>query len=463
MIHLRSRLLIASSLALVFAGSAAAVEVQSETVPGTFDPAVAALEQEQLAGWLGLEESAGPANRPLEIVLTAEESQRLASAPENEGRLLVGITRGVVHNIGREKTTLGEWRHDRDTSVWSAIVRSPGATGLRLHFPGFSLPAGAELYVYSSQGEAFGPYTGKGPGDAADLWTNTISGQELRVQLRVDNAVRGKVELQLADVVVLGEKFVFGVMSDESNSRAFCSFNASCITNVTCSAPPAAITTARNGMAHLQFVVGGSTYICSGGTMNDTVAATSIPYFLTANHCFSTQAQTNTLEAFFKFHTPCGGACYNPRGSVPRTLGGTLLRTNSQSDYTFLRLAGALPAGSVLNGWSSAAVANTAGTQLYRISHPKGAPQSYSRHSVNTTAGTCGGWPRGRWIYSNDTLGATEGGSSGSPVMNVNGQVVGQLSGACGATPATSCDGDDRTVDGALANYFANVKTWLNP
>lgn len=448
MIHLRSRLLIASSLALVFAGAAAAVEVQSEAVPGTFDPAVSALEQEQLAGWLALEENAGPANRPFEIVLTAEESQRLADAPENEGRMLVGINRGVVQSIGREKTTFGEWRHDRDTSVWSAIVRSPGATGLRLHFPGFSLPAGAELYVYSSQGEAFGPYTGKGPADAADLWTNTIAGQELRVQLRVDNSVRGKVELQLSDVVVLGEKFIFGVMSDEANSRAFCSFNASCITNVTCAAPPAAITTARNGIAHLQFVVGGSTYICTGGTLNDTVAATTIPYFLTANHCFSTQAQTNTLEAFFQFSTPCGGACFNPRGSVPRTLGGTLLKTSATSDFTFLRLP-SVPA--------------VLATALYRVSHPKGAPQAYSRHSVNTTAGTCGGWPRGPWIYSNDTQGATEGGSSGSPVMNASGQVLGQLSGACGATPAVTCDGDDRTVDGALANYYLQVKPWINP
>ena len=462
MTHFRSRLLIASTLALTLAGSVSAVEVQSETVPGSFDGELAAFEQEQFAGWLRLEENAGPANRPLEIVLTAEESNRLATAPENEGRMLVGISRGVEHAVGAEKTTFGEWRHGREASVWSAVVRSPGATGLRLHFPGFSLPAGAELYVYSSQGEAFGPYTGKGPADAADLWTNTVSGEEVRVQLRVNNAQRGVPSLRLADVVVLGEKFIFGILHDQDNTRAFCSFNASCVTNVTCSAPPAAITTARNGMAHLQFVVGGSTYICSGGTLNDTVAATTIPYFLTANHCFSTQAQTNTLEAFFQFSASCGGACYNPRGAVPRTLGGTLLRSNSQSDYTFLRLP-SVPAGSVLLGWNSAAVANTAGTQLYRVSHPKGAPQAYSRHSVNTTAGTCAGWPRGRWIYSNDTLGATEGGSSGSPVMNASGQVVGQLSGACGASPAVTCDGDDRTVDGALANYFANVKTWLNP
>lgn len=455
MFRFRTRSLVAATLALACAGSLAAAEAPMETVPGHFDAELAALEMEQLAGWLQAEESA--AAQPLTIVLTAEESRRLETAPTNEGRLLVGISRPVEHAVSREKTTFGSWHGD----VWSGVVRSPGATGLRLHFADFNLPAGAELYVYSSRGEAFGPYTGKGPENAADLWTNTISGDELRVQLRYAAAGRGRVALSLKDVVVLGEKFLFGAL--QNPTEAFCSYNAACITNVSCSSPPSAITTARNGIAHLQFVVGGSTYICSGGTLNDTVAGTTIPYFLTANHCFKTQAQTNTLEAFFQFSTACGGSCYNPRGVAPRMLGGTLLKTSTTSDYTFLRLSGTLPAGSVLLGWSSAAVANTAGTALYRISHPKGAPQAYSRHSVNTTAGTCSGWPRGGWIYSNDTLGATEGGSSGSPVMNVNGQVLGQLSGACGATPSVTCDGDDRTVDGALANYFASVKTWLNP
>lgn len=455
MFQFRTRSLTLAALALAGAGSLAAVEVPMQVVPGHFDPAAAQIEQEQIAGWLQSEEAAS--GQPLSIVLTSEESRRLETASDTEGRLLVGISRAVEHSISREKASFGSW----SGNVWSGVVRSEGATGLRLHFADFALPAGAELYVYSSRGEAFGPYTGKGPGDSGDLWTNTISGDELRVQLRGNAASRGKLELSLRDVVVLGDKFLFGVIQDPD--KAFCSFNASCITNVTCSAPPAAITTARKGIAHLQFVVGGSTYICSGGTLNDTVAATTIPYFLTANHCFSTQAQTNTLEAYFQFSTSCGGSCYSPNGVVPRTLGGTLLKTSTTSDYTFLRLAGSLPAGSVLLGWNSGAVANTAGTQLYRISHPKGAPQAYSRHSVNTTAGTCGGWPRGGWIYSNDTLGATEGGSSGSPVMNVNGQVLGQLSGACGASPAVTCDGDDRTVDGAFANYYTLVKPWLNP
>jgi hypothetical protein len=149
---------------------------------------------------------------------------------------------------------------------------------------------------------------------------------------------------------------------------------------------------------------------------------------------------------------------------VPRVAGSTLLSTSSTGDYTLVRLSSGPPAGSSLLGWNAAAVAYSNGTSLYRLSHPKGAPQAYSTHSVSTSKGTCGSWPRGNWIYEQDTYGATEGGSSGSPVLNSSGQVVGQLSGACGTNPSNPCaSSSNATVDGAFASYFSSVESYLDP
>ena len=89
--------------------------------------------------------------------------------------------------------------------------------------------------------------------------------------------------------------------------------------------------------------------------------------------------------------------------------------------------------------------------------------EALRRENVNTSAGTCNTLPRGDFIYSDATLADTEGGSSGSPVVNSSGQVVGQLFGACGATPSTTCDDDDRTVDGAFAVTYSSVSQWLDP
>jgi hypothetical protein len=138
--------------------------------------------------------------------------------------------------------------------------------------------------------------------------------------------------------------------------------------------------------------------------------------------------------------------------------------TNTTSDFSLLRLSETPPSGSVLLGWTTTAVATTNNFELYRISHPQGAPQAFSKHSVDTSAGTCSGLPRGDWIYSRDQIGATEGGSSGSVVCNASGQVVGQLTGACGYNVNDPCDStSNATVDGAFAAYYSQVSPYLDP
>ena len=134
------------------------------------------------------------------------------------------------------------------------------------------------------------------------------------------------------------------------------------------------------------------------------------------------------------------------------------MATGSSSDYSLLRLASTPDTSNGVEaylGWLSTAVANTNNLALYRISHPQGAPQAYSEQRVDTTKGTCRTLPRGSFIYSRDTLGGTEGGSSGSPVVNASGQIVGQLYGACGFNVNDSCDSAaNATVDGAFAASY---------
>jgi PKD repeat protein len=206
-------------------------------------------------------------------------------------------------------------------------------------------------------------------------------------------------------------------------------------------------------------------YYCSGGLVADTVSSSQIPYFLTANHCVSTDSTANTIEFYWQYWTSsCHGACYDPVGAVPRTVGADVLSTNESGDYTLMELLQTPPSGSYFMGWTSSPVAFTNGAELFRISHPQGAPQAYSKHQVDTSAPTCSGWPRGSWIYSRDQIGATEGGSSGSPVYNLSGQIVGQLTGSCGYNINDPCDSvNNATVDGAFAHYFSEVEEWLDP
>lgn len=477
-----------ASLAVCGGAAAQSDGVLGARMPGSYDGELEAYETRELSQQLLAAE--GPRMRRsigFQIELEQAETERLANVPTSSGRLLVGLTKTVgaaiafaeleraADKVARAHAN-GMLRVADDRFSWFTIVRAKGATATRLHFTDVALPNGVELFIYSTAGEAFGPYTGRGVLDTGDFWSHTVSGPEVRIQLRFRgeqaDRVLGVTRLQIAEVAYQGPnylpaKFLRPELFDGKpgpGTKAFCSFNASCVQNASCSSLPASVQSARDAVAHYGFISGGGSFICSGGLVTDTDDSTFIPYFLTANHCVNTSAEVASIEAFFQFSTPCGGACFNPSGSVPRVLGATLLAQNPASDFTLTRLNSAAPGGSFLLGWNPTAVAFSNNTQLNRLSHPRGAPQAFSQQRVTTSGVNCTSLPRGNFIYSKDNFGATEGGSSGSPILNTSGQIVGQLFGACGTNLGNVCDAaSNSTVDGAFASYFSQVEQFLDP
>ena len=303
-----------------------------------------------------------------------------------------------------------------------------------------------------------------------ELWTNTVLGDSLTLHLEIAAPITFErlfdAYFVIASVGHMGDRFETGRWYADGDLKSFCTsgiVNASCVENADCSSVPSAIAAAEPAIAEMLFPSGNGYYICTGGLVADTEGSMT-PYFLTANHCISTGTEAAGLETYWDFTAPCGTTACDYAWADGRTLtGATILSTNDTSDYTLMQLA-SIPSGRTFLGWTSAAVAYSNGTGLFRLSHPSGAPQAYSAHSVSTTAGTCSSWPRGSWIYSRDTYGATEGGSSGSPVLNAAGDIVGQLSGACGTNLNDECDSvNNATVDGAFAAYFSSVAPWLDP
>ena len=475
-----SKAALAGAVALVLSTAAYGTETFPETLRGGQDKAAyhaAQIDLHKRLTSVGLK----PA-KPILVEVTRQDRIDMGeiasseSGPQaKERRMLVGVTKPLGQDVDFASTDASRGGSffggiaqamNGGGFVWQERIESPGATGLRIKFENLNLPSNAALYVYNDAGEAHGPY--RSDAETGEVWSNTVFGDHATIQLRVDGAVapaeRHLLRFRVAEVGHLGQQYETAKYLGSSNDKAFCSFNASCVVNASCTSDWANEGTASNGVAHIQFVSGAYIYICSGGLLNDTVAATQEPYFLTANHCISRRGEASSMEAFWQFTTTCGGDCFDPDGRVPSTLGATILAGSKTSDFTFMKLSQTPPAGSVFLGVNSTAVANSNGTDLFRLSHPKGAPQAYSRHDVDTTKGVCRSWPRGNWIYSKDAIGATEGGSSGSVVMNTNAQVVGQLSGGCGTNINEDCDAESNaTVDGALAAYWSKVRQWLQP
>ena len=437
-------------------------------------------QQAALHAWLVGQMPEGVLASPHAIRLTPEDQAELKRQKEADrnGPAVVGRAKALGLNVrftGLDAKLLGTaprpvaggiLQATPDGGfVWAAAVKAEGAGALRLHLVDVTLPSDADIFFFSPEGQAFGPYQAGAAVHKAEFWTNSVFGQVGVVMLRQYGPVAAdaltRISFGIADVGHIGKAFANSL---RISTEAFCSFNVPCIENASChNGTPAE--PAKAATALMQWVQGAFIYTCTGTLLNDTVASSQIPYFLTANHCLSSNNLASNLETYFQFSISCGStscpAQTNP-GGIQR-LGASVMATGSSADFTLLQLNQAPPGGSNFLGWNNTAIHNTTQT-LHRISHPAWAPQAYSRQVVDPSAPTCTGWNRGPRIYSRENIAGTEGGSSGSAIVNASGQVVGQLSGSCGTNIDDDCDNvNNATVDGALAAYWTQVQPFLAP
>ncbi|MEO1995241.1 MAG: trypsin-like peptidase domain-containing protein, partial [Planctomycetaceae bacterium] len=418
-------------------------------------------QQLQLHEWLMSELPDGTLDAPIRVPLTKQDRRAIAndSTPRPRPRR-VGIVKRVGKNvkiwrgrpIAKAPTRLAHGviqGTDDGGFVWAVVLESENAAALRVHLSVRSLPDSADVYFFGLDGQAHGPYRGRD-----EFWTNSLMGSQGIVLVRQFGPVAAgsnAMSISVASVGNITEQF--------ANDARFplCDYNHPCIENAE-GYGGEVVDDLKLATAYIEWVQGAWIYSCSGGLLNDQDEGSQIPYFLTANHCIKSNAAARNLELFWNY-TTSNGNCTGPIGSM--TMGATVQAASGKGDFTLLELNDSPPDGSVFMGWTSAEVATVSGEPLHRVHHPKGAPQSYTTHVTDPDFGTCGGLPIPQFIYSLDTLGSTEGGSSGSLVTNDAGEVVGQLYGGCGSN-FDECFSDDwRTVDGAFSFYFDKVSGFL--
>ncbi|RTR39974.1 hypothetical protein EKG38_04290 [Shewanella canadensis] len=412
-----NQLLIIASLGLTIVSSAQTLAANKASEIASKGQAIAEQKQamKNLHGQLSA--SLRAAERHTVELTTSELSTLTTPGVDPTGRYRVGVHRAVGKSVSHDKADL--------------IINIPGAYAVRLelaHVKGV-------VSVFNESGQAY-QYS-------QDGFTHTFIGEEVRV--------RGAAHIEGAGAVNMGGNL--------------CDFNASCVENAECKniGMPDNIRDVRNAFASILFRSGAFYYVCSGGLVADSDSDSEVPYFLTARHCVSKGREANSVETFFQYTQTCSTEpqdCSTQPDSS--TVGSSIVKSGRQGDYSLLRLSDNPPDGSIYLGWNTDPIASTDEAYLYRISHPGGAPQAYSEHWVDTEAPNCSSWPRGNWIYSRDLLGATEGGSSGSPVLNSDAEIVGQLSGGCGFNVNDVCDdSSNATVDGAFAAYYSDISQFL--
>ncbi len=323
-----------------------------------------------------------------------------------------------------DPATHGQWSGRPDGGVvWRLHVESPEAMSVRLHFTAFDIPEGAVLRVIGTDDDAPArAYTSKGPLGDGEFWSHTFDGASAWLEYVAPPGVT------VAPIIEIGE--LLHTYRDPATERRTTERAAlallPCEEDVNCHDVDAVV---RDSVARINFISGGFAYLCSGGLLADADQSTQIPWFITANHCLSTEEEARTVEAFWFYQSSrCDGPV--PRvGTVPRTLGAALIYSTDRTDFTLLRLAEATTDGQTYAGWSTDAVASGG---MIGVHHPGGSFKRVSFSSIPQTPfpGIC--ITPNDFIYTRVNLGVTEPGSSGSPLFNTSGEVVGQLLGGCG-------------------------------
>ena len=368
--------------------------------------------------------------------------------------------------------------------AWATSIHVDEAYRLRLHLLDVQLPPGARMWVWGAGGEAreFGLEL-RAP--AGDLWTPSVEGPDLMLEVHAPvSAAAARFTLrEVLELFPVGAAQPLSLATNHGPSvPAFpagstgwsagdervvpSQDSTACLVDAACVESSGLLTVLQHAVAQLHFVERSSSFLCTGGLLNNT-RADGTPYLLTAHHCLSDQAVASTLEAFFQYEDPSCGVVASQESDFPHTNGATLLATGatgSQSDFTLVRLAGSIPADSTFLGWSADPGALANGTLLFRVSYPLGRPQAFSETQVFASATECAGTLRPNYIYSAKVPngGDTAGGSSGAPLVMENGQVVGQLYGECG-DPFNNCSQSNTVVDGAFAQTFPAISQWLDP
>ena len=361
----------------------------------------------------------------------------------------------------------GTWeRLDPDHFVWRQRIRSETAHSLNLGFSEFHLPDGAMLYLYSPDGtEQFGPLTAADNDAHATYWSPAIRAQELVVEVQVPAKQKEEVLLHISHV---NHDFL-GIGKVVSGG---------CNLDVACTAGQGWPLVDR--YRHLIQSVGlltidGSTY-CSGFLINNA-RNDCRPFFMTAEHCDIDADNAPSVVVYWNYQN---SYCRQPGSINSAGLGnGEFSQINSgarwraeyrPSDFTLLELDDpVLPeANGYFAGWSNTREAFS--DSSFTIHHPA---NEEKRISFDFGEVYLGRWEEGTQAFDdgdhvivrNWEVGTTEEGSSGGPLFNKQGQVIGQLHGGRAA-----CNNSEYDAFGWLGLSWegndhptSSLKYWLDP
>lgn len=310
-------------------------------------------------------------------------------------------------------------------TIYRQVFESTGALALRFIFYPFHIPDGVNVYAYNSDmSQIEGAYTSDNNHVSRYFSTPLIIGDQLILEINIPNGVSiPDIQLQI-EMIVHDYK---GILLNIDRDR-------DCGMNVMCEeADPY-----ENQINAVSYIDDGSG-LCSGAMINN-VEQDLTPYYFTAAHCTHNR-NPNIFRFYFNYYVDGCESGSSPYGDYAYTStiiadcecitgsGNDMVLTGP--DFTLLEITDDISIDWEVfyAGWNREnpnQMPLSAG-----VHHPFGEPKKINFDSGYATSTSWDGPANTHWFFSWDE-GGTQSGSSGSPLYDDEGRIVGTLTGGVG-------------------------------
>lgn len=375
----------------------------------------------------------------------------------------------------------GTWLQlDDGSQICRIKIQAAGALANNLYFDKFFLPVGAKLFLYDDlKNQVKGAFTSYNNPKGDNFAVELIAGEVVVLELNIPAEITSTPVVNIAEF-----GYAYRDVPRYDNVKGF---NDSdwCEININCSPEGDDWQFQKNGVVRILVKVSGGGYWCTGSLVNN-VRIDATPYVLTADHCayqIGHYATDDDLEDWIFYFNYESATCDNP-ATEPQTLsmtgaskiaqGGN--RGQTGSDFYLVLLNDQVPLNynPFFLGWSNVDEVSDQGVTIH---HPEGDIKKISTYLAPVESS---GWNfnglqshwKVIWAQTENNWGVTEAGSSGSPLFNDEGKLIGTLTGGWAACDESGALGPDKPDYYGKFSYHwqsngttdtAQLKPWLDP
>jgi len=328
----------------------------------------------------------------------------------------------------------GVWMTAMDGSlVWRVAIKATGALALTLYFDRFRLPDGGKLFIYNpNRTQLLGAFTALNNNSGNRFATELIHGDELTLEYNAPAGLKEKPVIHLSEVAYAyrGVRGAARVPGDFGQA-GLCEVNINCSEGNYWQAH-------KRGVVRISVKRSGSSFWCTGSLINNARYDRK-QYILTADHCgvYTTENDWNQWIFYFGFESLlCPNPIMEPASNT--MTGGKRIAHggdggNTGSDFFLMLLNEPVPDSYNVyySGWSREDIPSPSGVGIH---HPQGDIKKISTYTTPLQTSNWNGNPylshwKVTWNVTVNGHGVTERGSSGSPILDDNGRIVGTLTG----------------------------------